>query len=372
MDSQQTLMDRPRGRLAVKAHLAWMLALLAGVCSFLVFDAAQRDFSYDYYGYLHYFDRLADLSWNDFCASVRSQLPLPFVEIPPQGQFEVGFAALCWFALNNGLSSATTYAIVCATSIAIRIGLWQASRVPIHIMVLTAIYSITLFEANAARVGCAITVTIGFVFALARGHRWLALGLAILAALFHLQSLAMSVPFFLLWITFTWISHSRGTRLLLAVGVFLLSIFSAFSLSFFTFAKLESYSDVATTAGGFTIVSMLAATSLLSGALLFVRGHANFANIANYKLWSCVLMSCYPALFALLIATQTGAVGDRLWQFAFVLLASVPPNFRKYDWFVKIYLLSFGLCLIVSVVNVTVRYPLSNFFAPLLPYAYPL
>ena len=50
------------------------------------------------------------------------------VVVPPAGLFEVGFAALTWALLSTGLESATVYALLASTSIAVRIFLCSSLR----------------------------------------------------------------------------------------------------------------------------------------------------------------------------------------------------------------------------------------------------
>ncbi|MCY1438313.1 hypothetical protein D9M71_545070 [compost metagenome] len=80
------------------------------------------------------------------------------------------------------------------------------------------------------------------------------------------------------------------------------------------------------------------------------------------------LISSIPALSALVFATSLGAIGDRLWQFSFVVFSIFMLRASIRDDFRYILYLLLLLCLLISNINILIRYPLSNFLYPLVPY----
>jgi hypothetical protein len=79
-------------------------------------------------------------------------------------------------------------------------------------------------------------------------------------------------------------------------------------------------------------------------------------------------MVMIPALAIYIFVTNMGALGDRLWQMAFVIFAF---NARKIIWKDQLDSIGFiflALLILVANVNVIYRYPLSNFFYPFSKY----
>ena len=84
-------------------------------------------------------------------------------------------------------------------------------------------------------------------------------------------------------------------------------------------------------------------------------------------IFEAVLLSSMVSLLFYILLTNVAVIGDRSWQFAFMIL--LPMLFIKWEARRKLLIplfLSFILVFISSV-NVLYRYPLSNFFTPFFP-----
>jgi len=360
-------------------HLRWSDSpwlLLIGAWTYVTFVQGGDDFSYDFGNYLGYFERMADLGAEDIWAQLQAFFPYPYILVPPAGFFEIGFVAVVWLLLQAGLSTAAAYATVGAVSVTGRLLLMRAMGLGWPTMLLITIYSVTLFEANAIRLGCSLTLTAMAMLAARRSKPLAALAWILLAGSFHLQSLAFTLPLAIAWAIFPLVDRSRALRAL----ALLLSVLPAAAIALgpgvFDFAKLNEYADTAAGSVGLNAASVSGLLALIIATLAFFTRPAQTETDRgpDARVWSAVHLATLPALMLVLMATSMGPLGDRVWQFAFVAAVVALPMGRNAmvgtkarRWF-SLYALALHGCLWVSVINVTIRYPLSNFFAPLIPY----
>ncbi len=367
-----------RARRAVSAFDLVVIAAV-GLWSWLAFAGGGDDFSYDYGNYIAYFERLRDLGADDLWAQLQAFFPYPYVLVPPAGFFEIGFVGVTWSLLVAGLGAETVYALVGTASIVLRLVLLRALGLGWLTVALVTVYSVTLFEANAIRLGCALTATVAALWAWRRGRVLAAALLLVLAPLFHLQSLAFALPLTLALVCAPLLRRHRAWRLA-ALAITLaaaLGVVLAPGLS--DFGKLNEYADTAAGSVGLNLASVSGALALALGSWVFVQRFSARSPLADAAgrdadLWSAVHIAALPAVVLVLLAVSLGPLGDRVWQFGFMAAIAALPLGRacartaRRRLPVTAYDLALHLCLAISVINVTLRYPLSNFFAPLLPY----
>jgi len=360
---------------------AFDLVIIAsvGLWSWIAFVGGGDNFSYDYGNYIAYFERMRDLGADDLWAQLQAFFPYPYVLVPPAGFFEIGFVGVTWSLLIAGLGAETVYALVGTASIVLRLVLLRALGLGWMTVALVTIYSVTLFEANAIRLGCALTATVAALWAWRRGRVLAGILLLVLAALMHLQTLAFTLPFAVAMVCAPLLRRHRAWRLA-AVAITMagaLGVILAPSLS--DFGKLGEYADIAAGSVGLNLASVSGALALALGSWVFVqrfgaRGPLSGAAGHDADLWSAVHIAALPAVVLVLLAVSLGALGDRVWQFAFMAAIAALPLGRACARTagrrlpVMAYDLTLHMGLAIAVVNVTLRYPLSNFFAPLLPF----
>jgi hypothetical protein len=354
----------------------WLVALGFGLWACAAFMTAGDDFSYDYGNYIGYFERLADFGAEDLWAQMQAFFPYPYVLIPPAGFLETGFALLMWSLLSLGLSSGAAYATAGTLSIMLRILLMRALGLRWPAVLLATVYSVTLFEANAIRLGCALTATIAALWAWRRQSPVASVLLLIAAASFHLQSLAFNVPFAAAALLFPWIDRYVALRWSVLVVTVIAAAAIVLAPGVVDFAKLGEYANSEAASVGINAASLTGLLALILASAVFIS-RASAVTAAERRdalLWSSAYVATLPALVLILLATSMGALGDRVWQFAFVCAVTTLPLGQSIStngssrWWVTLYSGALHLCLLVSVFNVTLRYPLSNFFAPLLPF----
>jgi hypothetical protein len=339
----------------VAALCAWALAAFLG---------ARDDFSYDYANYIAYLEQLRNYSRDELLTQLEAFFPYPYVLIPPAGFWEGGFAMTAWALMGAGLTPALTYAVLGTASIAVRTWLLRALGLGWFATLLVTLYAVTLFEANAIRLGCALTLCVAALCAMRRGRIGWASMLFVLAASMHLQSLGFSIPLLIGYAVLSRTSDGAVRRAAVYAIAAGLAVATAFVPDQLDIGKLAEYADSESGSIGINLVSMAGLLAVLVGTLGAVRSEPS----RDHRLVGATLIAAMPALALLLLATQMGALGDRIWQFAFVgLVAGGGMTQAAWRWR-GAYRAALLLCLLVAVLNIIVRYPLSNFFAPLVPH----
>lgn len=353
----------------------YVLVALIGLVSYFVFTSADKNFSYDYNAYIYYFNELTYLNFSELMLNALDQLPYPYVSLPPSGLFEIGFASLAWFTITLSGSASMTYAVIGATSIAVRT--WLLRRMGVHWgwLLLINVFCITLFEANALRLGCAFTLfLLGVSLVLQRRSALVVSIVFLFACLFHLQ-IAVEVFFFLLVFYGYKLLLCSQTRLFMLIVLFVaFGAFAVLIIEQFGPSKLDVHVGQISESGGINIASSL---GILIWASIFfhifwIQKSTYLAKISKLdsRVWIAVVLAGVPALILYAFITNIGAIGERFWQVAFMSLASI--SFAGV-WRQRIHryqaLLVCALLMAVAV-NVLFRYPLSNFFYPLVPYTF--
>ena len=350
------------------------IAVLIAACTFYVLFYAEDDFSYDYIHYIRYFETLAEVGVQELFDGLRSEFPLPYIRVPPSGLFEVGFGALAW-ALLYLFEPGTAYALIASGSVLARLIILRALNVSWTWIALVNIYAITMFEANAIRLGCAFTLVLFGVLASVKNRSvWCVGGAFIFGALFHLQSIFFSLPFF---IAFHLLRLVKLTRLKLLAALFSVSFCSVLlveMLYFLRFSKLEDYAGRSSGAVGVNSVSVLGVIAMIVAvAQVFVgsrNGCREGGSASSFRTWVAVLFATLPALILLLLGGAMGAIGDRVWQFAFLVFSCVAVVKFESGHLGREARLVIVVLMLVSIINVVFRYPLSNFFSPIVPYTH--
>jgi len=257
------------------------------------------------------------------------------------------------------------YAAMAAISVGIRAHVMRRLGAPWLWIIVVQIYAVTVFEANAIRAGIAASMIIYGLYCLS-GNRtrsaWVCAGLS---PLVHLQSFICILPFAIAWGWRKYMDRSRSALLLvlLAMGVATWIMIASGYLTSYT--KLTEYANRSSGSAGvnFTSVSALvfATVALMSrGRLLKHR--------RERLIWTSIVAATVPSLVLFVTATNVAALGDRAWQLSMVIVSSF--LFMKWAGDNKrLFTILILVCLgIISAGNVTLRYPLSNFFSFILPH----
>lgn len=327
------------------------------------FLTAGNDYSYDYFAYIYYFGILGDYSLSElFGNGLRL---FPYVVIPGAAVFEIGFVLLAKLSLAIFIAPNVAYAAIAACSVGIRVYVMRKLGAPWFWILIVQVYAVTLFEANAIRVGLAASLALFGLYLLYLSKPRLGWLLLVCSILVHLQAGLFLAPFGLAWGFRKYMDKSRQNVLLIALLMTVLTAVLISSGLLASHSKIADYANRSSNSAGVNFTSM-SALSFAFLALLYSGKQVRHSR--ERLLWVSTVTAITPSLVLFVAVTSIAALGDRAWQFAFVIVSAL--LFTKWAGaqnrlFPTLILVGIG---VFSAMNVTLRYPLSNFFDFILPH----
>ena len=321
------------------------------------FLAAKDDFSYDYFAYIHNLRIIADNRLGEVFSS--EWLLFPYVNIPGGAAFELGFVVVAKVFLLVFVEPRIAYAAMAATSVGIRV--YVMRRLGAHWLwiIVVGIYAITLLEANAIRVGMAVSLVIYGLYRLHEKRPLSALLIIGFSMFMHLQALFFTFPLAFVWSLRKYIDRSR-TRLIIVLLMLSLGTFLLLNSNVLTGnIKMTEYANRNSISAGLSFTSISAIIFTLV-ALTSPRRTVRYEH--GRLIWISIVLAIIPSLIIFVTVTNIAAIGGRAWQFSFVILTSF--IFTKWAGAEKRLnsTLILGTLAAISTLNVTLRFPLSNFF----------
>lgn len=327
---------------------------------------AEEDFSYDYSAYIYYFDLLSDYSFLDVLQHAGELFP--YVVLPRAPIFEFGFVLIAKAVQIIVFTSTATYAAIAGLSLGSRAYVMRKLGCSWLWILLSQLYVVTLLEANAIRVGVAVTVVLYGLYYLLSGHKRLGWTILFLSLAVHLQSVLFVFPFAAIWPFRKKLERSRATLLALVafMAVMIIGVMSTGLLA--GHEKLSDYTAKESSSGGLTIISVSAAVFLVC-ALFFRPDRKVLRHDPESRLlWMAASVAIVPSVVLYTAVTSIAAIGDRAWQFSFVIFAALVHT----NWINRNKKILAGSVLtalaLIAAVNVLLRYPLSNLFDFVLPH----
>ena len=352
-------------------------AMVVCVIYFRFLFVQERSFSYDYEAYIIFFRGIKDLGFDEILR--RLSLTAPYVLVNEVGVLEFGFVLLVR-VLEIWFSPYTTYAILAAASVGLRTYVIRSLGLSWPLIMLIQMYSISLFEANALRAGLALSLSLLALYCLSRNKKMLGVIAVLASASQHLQALIFWLPFAgVLAIQLRWLRGLRGMLILGPLGAIVLwQTIKLLGKS--DFGKIRDYVNTVSGASGlnlFTIFSLLFLIACLKATVISARqrklnnekGRRSEGALIHEALWIRTMYASIPALMLTLFATNFSTIGVRAWQFSFVIIATTSFLIPTSNLDRQLKTAALYLLLTVSLTNNFLRYPLSNFFSPPLPYA---
>jgi len=165
-----------------------------------------------------------------------------------------------------------------------------------------------------------------------------------------------------------WLERSRGMLLAVLAGMAATIILVMSTGLLASHEKLSDYTNNQSSSGGLTLISVSGLIFLLFALFLQPDRRKIGHDVNNRLLWMAACVAIAPSLVLYIAVTNIAAVGDRAWQFSFVVLAALVQT----NWINRNKKALAGIILMcvatISTVNVTLRYPLSNMFDFVLPH----
>lgn len=144
------------GVLTCKKHtlVGILITTLSALWVYFRFIYADDNFSYDYQAYVTIFERISELSFSELLGD---NLIFPYILAQGITAIEVGFGLLIKAVSLTGAAPETAIALIAAFSVALRVQVMHSLGMPSVWILLVNMYAITLLEANALRLGIAVT-----------------------------------------------------------------------------------------------------------------------------------------------------------------------------------------------------------------------
>lgn len=338
------------------------------------FNGANIDFSYDYSAYYYYNRVIGNLDLRFINQSLSYNLPLPYVNIPPQATFEYGYVLLVISLSYLGFSVTSIYTIMGTASIISRAIIFDKIKTGFLFNLLFSISYITLFEANAIRVGLANSIALLSFLLIYRNHYFYAAILYSCAILMHVQSLIFAITFFSGLIVY-YISLRRPKFRIILFLIGLMTTYFLIPIAYIPLGtKADDYLLKTSGATGLNIISSLSLFLTLF-SFIFTPKLESISNKNSLIIWSSSLFVFAQSTIFLIFGGSFADIGVRIWQFSFIFFAVSTVALKNEAEMGSIqykylyYILSIiNIIAAAQVVNVIFRYPLSNFFYPILPY----
>ena len=340
---------------------------------FIVFANAYKGFSFDYGFYIKDFIAINDATFSSLLASFNGIYI--FVD---SGYYSLGREAGFVFFIKVISSIITSpemvYALVAIVSLAIKAYIMRKMDIYWPYVFLVLIYSAVLLEGNALRSGFSLSIFMLSIFLLLKNQKFslATLFLWLLAISFHLQAV-----FFIFFYAFIYLfkcnRYSNIVTLLFFVSLMSFGVLASEILGLLVSEKMAIYMSATSTSTGLNSISIISIFFLIFVTWGLIRN--SLYRKKNDVIFS-VICSTIPALSAFIFLTDVAVVGDRLWQWGLIILVVfIYPYYAKSrligitrNLTLHIPKLLMIILLSVGVVNVTVRYQLTNIFYPLIAF----
>jgi hypothetical protein len=354
-----------------------IFSILIIIFSLFIFSNANKDFSYDYSVYIYYFENIGLIDTRYILRSIGEYFPLPYVFIPPSATFEFGFVAISFLLTKFGFSSLAIYTIIATFSISIRAFVLSRFNISLLSNILITTSYITLFESNAMRVGVASSLLLISLLNLYQKNYITSIFFATLSCTFHIQSF-IYILCFGSGLAVTFFSYdNKNRRAILSVILIVAVSFLIPTINVSSGTKIDDYLMRSSDTNG---LNLLSGTSIIICLFclyyISLQIKENISTITSV-IWFSAFFAFAQATIFLIIGGAFADIGIRIWQFAFLFMFISTfllkvENKNNYNDFIRTKRILFfvKLCCVFQSINVLYRYPLSNFFYPILQYNY--
>lgn len=321
--------------------------------------SVKLPFSIDYQAYIRIIENLSYLTFADMLGD---NFSFPYVVSSGIVSIEVGFSLLVKAVSLSGVSPEVVYALIASASLALRVYTMEVLRVPRFWILVLNVYAITLFEANALRLGIAASTLLFGLLQLRLQHRATAFVAIAISTSFHLQVILFVFPFFVFYVFLNRIISSSMRLIFALVGASVGALIFAQLIPFLGNEKIVEYvSRGVSKSAGVSVTSVLAVFTLTS-VVISIRKESFF--YPEIRFLAAILSASVSAITLLVFLTNVAVIGDRAWQLAFLILSTFlfaggRVRSKKKPPFYFLATLAF-----VMLINITFRYPVSNFFSP--------
>lgn len=343
-----------RSLLLIKSVLK--LTVFYGYLYYIILNS-REGFSYDIKDYLYWFEQINKLSFS----KILDVTIFPYTFLPYSAGIEVGFVSLIKLVTLFINDTKLIYAIVAIISLGTKHYYFHKLKVNENITYLLLLISFILLEGNALRSALSLSF---FMYGLLNynDNKKLSITFFILSCFMHVQAIFFCLSLILINLLKKYISSKKTYDT--AVFIFLTSgLIIQYLVSFILSNKLSFYTLKSSTSTGINLISL---TSLL--IIIFYVYRNRYLNYKSY--YNTILLSILPSLSIFIFVNNISVLGDRLWQWGYLILCSIVFYKSSTISIHKVKLTQFicTLSIFIYLINIIIRYPLTNVFSFLLGY----
>lgn len=344
------------------SDLSFILFLIFLFCNLY---NAKDGFSYDYQFYLSYFEQITVLEPREIFSLTIG----PYVFLKLSSGIEFGFVFLTKILSYFITTPRYIYFLLVLISISMKYYILRKMNVGIMWLIPILLLSFILLEGNALRSGLALSFYLFGVFYYNQRKLFLSTLFFLLSVCFHLQALFFIITYYSVVTYFRYFECNRRKVIILFTGLFLSSGLLFFAVGNLGFDKLDFYSKSTSGSNGINIISVLSIISLFVYLVCLIKKKVSLRYNELLMLYSSI-----PALSIYVFVTNVSVLGDRLWQWGIILMyASMFARFSERRIVINIGTVNLSslfpfVLLTVFLINIILRYPLTNIFQFILGY----
>lgn len=349
-------------KLSEQINKTYFYPLLLSAITFLRFYFADNSISYDYKFYILFIEELSELTWKELFKNIIASFPYVSWANCGSGSFEFLFAIFC-YVLSLIFDAKITYAMLAAASIYAKMWVFFKIKANKFIIIIFYIYSVTIFESNAVRVGIALAFFMYFIYFYINFSK-VYISLIIISISLHVS---MIVPIFI-FIASIFLLKRNKIFTYISIFVAIILFFEIEKLIPIMGEKIKEYYILSKEFDFYNKTSGLKITTILS-FLFAIYFYKNFKLSAHITSFFGMYISLNSSIMIFTL-TALPIIADRLWLIflPLILFSMALQSVNKEFGFDSIKSLIYILLVIYVIGNLLYRYPSTNFFNPLTPH----
>lgn len=338
---------------------------------FIVYFNADIGFSFDYQFYINDIASISSSTYSHLLSNLDGiyiKLDESIFALGREAGFVI-FIKLISFFIS---SPESIYAVAATFSLTLKAYIMRQIGIYWPYIFLILFYSAILLEGNALRSGISLSIFMLSIFLLLnKKSQFLVLFLWFIAFSFHIQALFFIFTFATIYILML-NRYSNFVTSLFFLALMFTGIVASQILDYFD-GKALAYLEINSASAGINLISIISLILLIFITRAFVA-NSSFRKKNNiiFALVACTI----PALSVFIFLTDVAVVGDRLWQWGFIILiVFIYPYYSEFKLInfknnIKVNVPKFLIMslLSISLINITIRYPLTNLLYPITPY----
>ena len=349
-----------------------LIQVLLAMFLWLIFANADIGYSLDYKHYVNYIDQIKLLT-NTELAYIKNGI---YINLENSAGMEIGFVYAVKLLSLIFDDSIKIYAAIAILSLLIKSYLFRTYNVPWIWGCLALIVSGILLESNALRSAISLSFFMLSLHFYDRNKFLLYIISSLLAVTMHIQAIIFIFLYVVLFLfkRFSLFSTNKIVFFIIFTSLLLGPVLQNFMAFYIYGGKLDFYALNESASSGLNLISIFSViVCIVIYHEVIIRNYK--VVMQDYRLQLMLIVAAFPFLSMYIFFTKIAVISDRLWQWSYLLLVwgyfSIENKDSKGSVFygkISIVRSLFLILFVIYIVNITIRYPLSNFLYPITPY----